>query len=276
MWKRGRLLLSPRLQLSLRCRQQWLLLWRRRCCHVSAYCSGPRQVFLKPDEVLFPVSGSGWCGCDCFCIRSGGSAVPFGFGWRCSRLWYCVGGFFSAGWASFCVAAMPGSTGSSMRRSPPARVVVLIARPAWSAKASEKRPRDHTPSPVRSPHRREASSRSASESSEEVRVESPPSTAGRSLIGGTPSVSQPASVGDHLPRSGSSGWHLRSSAVADLSRTGIGGHQFPLLRERSTSTTFVPLRPWTSTGMVLSSQSWPSSRPSVAWWNRQASPLLAA
>ena len=118
--------------------------------------------------------------------------------------------------------------------------------------------------------------RSASESSEEVRVESPPSTAGRSLTGGTLSMSRTASAGDRSSRSGSSGWRPRSSAVADRSRTGIGGLRFLLLRERSTSTTFVPLRPWTSTGMVLSGQSWPSSRPSVAWWNWQASPLLVA
>ena len=81
-----------------------------------------------------------------------------------------------------------------------------------NAHASRKRPGDHTPSPVRSSCRREASSRSTSESSEEVRVELPPPTAGRSLTGGTPSVSQSASAGDRSPRSG----------PADRSRTGLG------------------------------------------------------
>ena len=145
-----------------------------------------------------------------------------------------------------------------------------------TAHARMKRPRDCTSSSVRSSRRREASSRSATESSEEVRFESPLPTAGRSLPGSTPSVYWPASAGDRSPSSGPSGWRPRSSAAADRSRTGLGGHLFPLLRERWTTSTLVPSRPGTSTGMILSGQSWPSSGTSVAWWNRQASPLLVA
>ena len=53
-------------------------------------------------------------------------------------------------------------------------------------------------------------------------VESPPPTAGCSLTGGTPSMSQPTFVGDHSPRSGPSGWRPCSSATEDWSCMGLG------------------------------------------------------
>ena len=91
-----------------------------------------------------------------------------------------------------------------------------------TAHASRKHLGDRTPSPVRSSCRRETSSCSTSVSSEEVRAESPPPTAGRSMTGGTPSVSLHASAGGHSPRSGPSGWRPQSSAAADWLCTGLG------------------------------------------------------
>ena len=82
-------------------------------------------------------------------------------------------------------------------------------------------------------------------------------------------MSRPASAGDRSPRSGPLGWRLLSSAAADRSRTGLGVVCPPSFRRG-------PFRPWTSTGMFLSGQSWPSSRTSIAWRPRQASPLLVA
>ena len=150
--------------------------------------------------------------------------MPFHSGWRCSHLWYCFGGGFSGGWASFIITSVPGSSGRQSRAEGSSRSGGRHRRSSGcgTAHASRKRPGDRTPSPVCSSCWREASSRSTSESSEEVRVESPPPTAGRSLTGGTHIVSRPASAGDHSPRSGSSGWRPRSSATADRSRTGLG------------------------------------------------------
>ena len=50
----------------------------------------------------------------------------------------------------------------------------------------------------------------------------------------------------------------------------------PLLQVRQTMTALVHLIPWTLTGMTLSGLSWPSSRTSMAWKSRQASPRLVA
>ena len=87
---------------------------------------GTSPGFLQPDWVLFPGSGCGWCGCGCFCIRSVGSAVPFRSEWRCSHLWHCFGG-----WASFIFASVPvRPAGDRVRRGLPARVDVIVARPA--------------------------------------------------------------------------------------------------------------------------------------------------
>ena len=44
------------------------------------------------------------------------------------------------------------------------------------------------------------------------------------MPGGTPGVSRPAPTGDRSPRPGPSGWRTRSSAAADRSRSGFGGH----------------------------------------------------
>ena len=144
---------------------------------------GTSPGFLQPDWVLFPGSG-----CGCFCIQSGGSAVPFRSGWRCSHLWYCFGGGFSGGWASFIITSVPGSSGRQSCAEGSSRSGGRHRRSSGcgTPHASRKRPGDRTPSPVCSSCWREASSRSTSESSEEVRVESPPPTAGRSLTGGTP------------------------------------------------------------------------------------------
>ena len=51
--------------------------------------------------------------------------------------------------------------------------------------------------------------------------------AGRSLSGGTPSVSRPAFAGDRQPRSVPLGWRLQSSAAADQSRVGLDGRLSP-------------------------------------------------
>ena len=50
---------------------------------------------------------------------------------------------------------------------------------------------------------------------------------GRSVPGGTPSIARPASTGDRSPHPGPSGRRLRSSAAADRSRVGFGGHLSP-------------------------------------------------
>ena len=145
--------------------------------------------------------------------------MPFRSGWRCSHLWYRFGG-----WVSFIITSVPGSSGrpSRAKRSSLSGGHHRRSSGCGTAHASRKHPGDCTPSPVRSSCRREASSRSTSESSGEVQVESPPPTAGCSLTGGTPSVSRPASAVDRSPCSGPSGWRPQSSATSDRSRTGFG------------------------------------------------------
>ena len=90
------------------------------------------RFFLKPDGILVPGSGCGWCGCSWFCIRSRGLVVPFCSGWRGSRLWWCVGNFFSGGSASFLVSLLcpVRPVAGHVRRSPLARVDIVVALPA--------------------------------------------------------------------------------------------------------------------------------------------------
>ena len=199
--------------------------------------------------------------------------MPFRSGWRCSHLWYCIGGFFSGGWASFIIASVPGLSGRRSCAKGSSRSGGRQRRSSGcgTTHPSRKHPGDRTTSPVRSSCRRLASSRSTSESSKAVRVESPPPTAGCSLAGGTPSVSRPASTGHRSPLSGIRGLPLLRTGHAQAL-----GLSVPLLWVWSTSTTLAPFRPWTSTGMFLFGQSWPSSRTFIAWRHRQASPLLVA
>ena len=89
----------------------------------------------------------------------------------------------------------------------------------------KKRPRDLSPSPGHSFHRREKSYRS-SESSEDDRAEASPPISGRAP-GGTPGDSRPALEGDCSPRPGPSGWWPWSSAGAERYRSGFGGRLSP-------------------------------------------------
>ena len=73
-----------------------------------------------------------------------------------------------------------------------------------TSRASKRRPRERSPSPVHSSRHREASYRYSFGSSEEDRAESPPASSGR-VPGGTPGDSHPAPAGDHSPRPGPSG-----------------------------------------------------------------------
>ena len=114
-------------------------------------------------------------------------------------------------------SAVPSSSGRQQREEE-------LSHPSGgTGRASKKRPRERSPSPVRSSRRREASYRSSSGSSEEDRAESPPPSSGR-VPGGTPGDSRPALAGDCSPHPGPSGWRPRSSAVADRYRSGFGGH----------------------------------------------------
>ena len=234
---------------------------------------GTSAGFLQPDWVLFPgsscaaISASG-AGVQLCPSAPGGDATTFGTASAAASL---------ASGASFIIASVPGSSGRRSRAKGSSRSGGRHRRSSGcgTAHASKMRPGDRTPSPVRSSCQREVSSHSTSESSVEVRVVSPPPTAGRSLTGGTPSVSRSASAGDRSPR-----WPFGlASAVFRCCGPvthGPWGCLSPLLREGSRLTTLAPFRAWTSTGMFLSGQSWPSSRTSIAWRHRQASPLLVA
>ena len=120
-------------------------------------------------------------------------------------------------------AAVPGSSGRQQREEGASCSSRRCCRLSSSrtGRTSKRRPRDRSPSPVRSSRCREASYRSSSE--EEERVESPPPTAGH-VPGGTPGVSRPTSASDCSPRLGPKGCRPRSSAPADRSRSGFGGH----------------------------------------------------
>ena len=126
-------------------------------------------------------------------------------------------------------ASVPGSSGQLLREEVVSRSSKRRRRlsSGGTARASKRRPRDLSPSPVHSSRWREASYRSSSESSEEGRVESPPPTSGHSVPGGTPSIAQPASMGDRSPRPGPLGQRPRSSAAVDRSHVGFGGHLSP-------------------------------------------------
>ena len=103
-------------------------------------------------------------------------------------------------------AAVPDSSGRQQLEVELSRQGRRLRRSSsgGTGRASKKRPRERSPSPVRSSRRREASYQSSSASSEEDRVESPPPTSGH-VPGGTPSDSRPALAGDRSPRPGPSG-----------------------------------------------------------------------
>ena len=124
-------------------------------------------------------------------------------------------------------AAVPGSSGRQQREEEASHQSRRRHRSSsgGTGRASKKRPRDRSPSPIRSSCRRETSYRS-SDSSEEERAVSPPPTSGL-VPGGTPGDLCPALAGDCSPRPGPSGLRRRSSAVADRSRSGFGGHLSP-------------------------------------------------
>ena len=167
-------------------------------------------------------------------------------------------------------AAVPGSSGRQQREEELSRPSRRCRRSSsgGTGRASNKRPRVRSPSPVRSSRRREASDRSSSGSSEEDRAESPPPSAG-CVPGGTPGDSRPAPVDDRSPRPGP--W----AGGRGLPPLRIGIAQVlavicpPLLRVRRTMTVLVPSIPWTLTGMTLSGLSWPSSGTSIAWKSRR-------
>ena len=126
-------------------------------------------------------------------------------------------------------AAVPGSSSRQQCEEELSRLSRRRRRSSsgGTGRASKKRPRERSPSPVRSSCHREASYRSSSGSSEEDRAQSPPPSSGR-VPGGTPGDSRPALAGNRSPRPGRSGWRPRSSAVADRYCSGFGGHlSFP-------------------------------------------------
>ena len=154
-------------------------------------------------------------------------------------------------------AAVPGSSGRQQRQE--------ISRSSrrrrrsssnGTGRAKKKRSRDRSPSPGRSSRRWEESCRSSSDSSEDDRVETPPPISGRAP-GGTP--------GDSRLRAGGYGLPRERSVIAQ----GLAVVCPPCLRARRTMTVPVPLMLWTSTGMTLSGQSWPSSGTSTAWKSRR-------
>ena len=174
--------------------------------------------------------------------------------------------------------SMPGSSGRWSREEEFSRSSRRRRRSSsgGTARASKRRPRDLTLSPVHSSLRREASYRSSSEFSEEGRVASP-----LPLLDALCLEVLPASLGP-----------LRrvTARLALALRTGVCSlpllltdHAWvlvvicpPLLRERRTTTALVPSMPWTLTEMTLSGPSWPSSGTSIAWNSRQESPRLDA
>ena len=174
-------------------------------------------------------------------------------------------------------AALPGSSGRQQSEEEVSRQSRRRRRSpsGGTGRASKKRPREHSPSPVRSSRRWKASYHSSSASSEEDRAVSPPPTSGV-VPGGTPGDFRLAPAGDRSPRPGPSGLWRRSSAASDQARSGFGGHLSPLLRVRRTMPDLVHSIPWTLTGMTLSGLSWPSSGTSMTWKSRQASPWLVA
>ena len=99
LWRRW---LSLKLLLSLKHLRSSSSCWGNYCCSASVCCAGSRQVFLKPGRILFPWSGWRCCGHGCSCIWSGGSAVPFGSGWRGSHFLCCDCGSCWSGRSSSC------------------------------------------------------------------------------------------------------------------------------------------------------------------------------
>ena len=90
-------------------------------------------------------------------------------------------------------AAVPGSSGRQQREEEASRQSRCRRHSSsgGTGRASKERPRDRSPSPVRSSRRREVSYRSSSDSSEEERAVSPPPTSGL-VPGGTPGDFHPA------------------------------------------------------------------------------------
>ena len=160
-------------------------------------------------------------------------------------------------------AAVPGSSGRQQRQgiSRPSRRRRRLSSDG-TGRAQKKRPRGHSPSPGRSSRHQERSYRSSLDSSEDDRAETSPPMSGRAP-GGTPGDSRPAPAGDRSFRPGPSGWNGIAQVLAVVCP--------PCLLAWRTTIVLVPLMLWTSTGMALSGQSWPSSGTSTAWKSRGCS-----
>ena len=226
------------------------------------------QVLFEPDVILFPWSD---CRCGCSCIGSWGSAVPSGSCWRGSCTLCCDCDSCWCGGSSCCSRCCARLVWSSAASGSPALAGVDVARPAMGPVESRRSVLGVVLLPL------------------VVLIATGRGPIGLRIFRILPKMTEPRLLLPCLDvrlevllvilvplrwvtarpvlalRAGGRGHLQERSGIAQVLAVVCP----PRLQAWRTTIVLVPLMLWTSTGMTLSSLSWPSSGTSTAWKSRR-------